>query len=764
MQHEHDDAGFGIGTDYAVFQLAKALTTRRTHGNRDVRIRASARIRRWLRVLGHALRGTARYGSRTPFDDLPAWVTLEVATGGFATGRLLAGGELTAYERQLAASIPGVRAGRERLDLNRYFLSDAGIAELRQRLVRRDFAIEVPEEAALLTVAWLLDRGHTGRARALVQTIAPFLARLRFFPGPGAAAVTGGYDVIQLRVASVGDVADVLSNLDEPHAVATQRYAVERWLPWYDTAIALLLETCADDWPCQRYPDGWHERAAAHAKAYDLANRNGPRPGKRGRIAELRGLLDRCVRDAPSMSGREVARLRQLIGDFVQRYGHPAGAEHRQRRERQRQEFGVPPHHRFGKVVAARLLPYRRDGGLSDPDALAHAVTAEEAAFHAIAAGSAIPLPVLRRLRRCRSGSLGELVGHRLITSGDAMARMIPQMSAAARAAAFADSDLRELYAATYRAFRKRRSLLLLNLAHQVRLGELPWIDAIAPERHPDASSRTAARAVLHETAALAIGSFPFAIPPNKLLQEFRALAEAGGLDLVFLDELAADIFMGCFLPKFFRAAREAAGALRGSLYARYYGLDLDEIARLAPASSRTDYSPGRSQTDALASLCARRAGVRPGGWSPAVNGMIIEQQQIVTTHNLATLFFGAELRGRLDAPLPLLVSTCFAWICGRLQMKCGDHHAQLVTIKKAACAWRQLVFSASLLDDEARAVSLAEMQAHFYAQPAAFRRRFEPAVIGLRNVAAGRPLDDQGGRQFLGWSAAPHWLLVPAQ
>ncbi|MDP1051005.1 hypothetical protein, partial [Klebsiella quasipneumoniae] len=95
----------------------------------------------------------AEYGSRTPLAEIPDWVTLEVITGGFATGNLLASGELTDYERELAARVPGIRKGFERLDLNAWHLTDDGLETLQQRLASCDYSVDVPEEAALLTVA-----------------------------------------------------------------------------------------------------------------------------------------------------------------------------------------------------------------------------------------------------------------------------------------------------------------------------------------------------------------------------------------------------------------------------------------------------------------------------------------------------------------------------------------------------------------------------------------------------------------------------------
>eukprot|EP01038_Epipyxis_sp_PR26KG_P019927 gene19927-28207_t len=113
-----------MGAGYAVFQLSKALIAHDKNCGPLARFEASRRISHWQQVITHMLQGTAEYGSRTPIAGLPAWVTLEVITGGFATGNLLAGGELTDYERELAASIPGVRQGFERLDINAWHLTD----------------------------------------------------------------------------------------------------------------------------------------------------------------------------------------------------------------------------------------------------------------------------------------------------------------------------------------------------------------------------------------------------------------------------------------------------------------------------------------------------------------------------------------------------------------------------------------------------------------------------------------------------------------
>jgi hypothetical protein len=62
-----------------------------------------------------------------------------------------------------------------------------------------------------------------------------------------------------------------------------------------------------------------------------------------------------------------------------------------------------------------------------------------------------------------------------VIRSGDVLARVLPQVTAQHLAAGIADPVAAALYARTYAAFRRRRSLLLLDLQHQVAFGEVGY-------------------------------------------------------------------------------------------------------------------------------------------------------------------------------------------------------------------------------------------------------------------------------------------------
>ena len=153
--------------------------------------------------------------------------------------------------------------------------------------------------------------------------------------------------------------------------------------------------------------------------------------------------------------------------------------------------------------------------------------------------------------------------------------------------------------AANYEAFRRRRSLLLLNLEHQVTVDELPWVRAVARWRGPDAGAREA----FVRLGELALDAFPATPLPNPLIAELDTLAREAELDLPFTEELAADIFMGRFSPKFARAAQLAGQLLEGTPYAERY---FRSTTRRSTATSTSSASPAPARSPAA---CPRTAG-----------------------------------------------------------------------------------------------------------------------------------------------------------
>lgn len=330
---------------------------------------------------------------------------------------------------------------------------------------------------------------------------------------------------------------------------------------------------------------------------------------------------------------------------------------------------------------------------------------------------------------------------------------MVPAISASVIASRFADPALADLAAATYRAFRARRSLLLLDLQKQVHLAELPWVRAVEPYASAPADE---ARSVLRRVGALALDHFPGTILPNPLVQELTQLTDIAGLTTPLVEELAADIFMGRFSDKFRRAAVLAAGVVAGTLYARYYAIDPDQIRSLvrtpAPAGHRGRPRP-LAAGPTFGDLCSARAAAGPQPrWSVAGNGTVIEQAQILTTHNLATL---VEAGVRPTRPWVDLARAAMDRTALLLRRAVGQERP-LASIKDAAYAWRQAVFFLSLADPaDARAVIADPTVVD--AGPAVMA----DLVAGLLAAADGRAGETAAGRvPFLGWTTGGHWVL----
>ena len=145
---------------------------------------------------------------------------------------------------------------------------------------------------------------------------------------------------------------------------------------------------------------------------------------------------------------------------------------------------------------------------------------------------------------------------------------------------------------------------------------------------------------------------------------------------------------------------------------------------------------------------------------------MIIEQQQILTTQNLAALLKGLGLADAIRDHLGDMSKRCFQWICERQQMKIDRWHARLVMVKNTAYSWRQMVFFLALLPEQEVAHFLRWAGEHLEGQREDFATRFRPALQGLVLAADGQLIDDlaapgSGARRFLGWSKGRHWLLT---
>ncbi|QEI05692.1 hypothetical protein FXN63_07435 [Pigmentiphaga aceris] len=784
-----------IGSDYSLNQLQRAL---------DAAARGEPvqeKLRRWRAVVDGLLSGKLAVGNRKPVDGYPEWVTLEVATGGFATGVALAAGPLLPHEVALLDELGLSDTASPRLALNRYFLSDAGLDRLRNAVSSRQVVIDTPEEAALPVVAWLVANGYADLAGELIAVLAPLAHELRFYPRIDTAQAEP-VDDARVHLESVGQVVKRLRDIRPKRQVLAQRNAVGVWIPLYDAAVDLVLETVEGTlpvalkdeqgkwlhdehgrmvlqggWPFKQVPTDWPARVqaliadVARARSQHAASRRFSAAGEP--FVVLMDALALAVKDPAQLTGQQVARVRLIVARYMAVRGTPDSATAQTQRARQRGHATAQTHQQLAVTVANRLASYAPSAGLDDVDAVLQVVnladvpdvptthnvpathnvlntsSTQASAQHPLRTPAEIKArqSMLRRLRRCVLDSPEGLIQRGVVTSAEVLARLLPQRTSQLRAASFDDDYLRMLYAAIYQAFRRRRSLLLLDLQKQVQIHELPWVAALNLFRDTNATAAQTAGTALDEFAFLALSQFPQTALPNKLLQEFVALADEAGRQLPFTEELAADIFMGRFSPKFVAATQLAAKHLGDSLYARYYRIDYHDMARRLSAADTG------SAGEMLAALCADRAGEQLGSWRAVSNGRIIEQQLVITSHNLALLLELPGVRERLTTGADELARKCFAWVLRHLQLTGGGHHVERHRRKNAAYAWRQMVFLLSLQTKPLDAF-LAYADTLLSAQPKDFVRGFYPISLGL-HMAVESPEIWHTSRElmpFLGW------------
>ncbi|WP_280725309.1 hypothetical protein [Kitasatospora sp. MAA4] len=738
-----------VSTDYAHGQLARAFVTALSHPDAATRSRAEGRLDRWRAALAGMKDGSLQIGTRTPVAGLPAWVTPEVLHGGFASGRACAEGTLQPYEAEAcrAAGIPADRA-----ELFAHSLTEAGLARLWELLDGGRYRVTVPEEAALLTVAWLVRAGEQDAALELVTVLAPFAARLRFTPpigdGPSPEA-----DAVHRQ--TVADTVAALERRGPNHAVETQREALTVWLPFSDELLAHWLETAGSDGRVLRHvPDpGWHQRGAELLLRYrTLAAANrlcGKHRSPRQNLGVLRAALELTVA-GEELTPRMTGLLRLAAESMVRRRGLPGSERHTALRRTQAAQAALPSHSALAQLLVARLAELPQDDGLADPAHVLAPTGPAEAQNGGIPVGTAFPAELRKPVLAATSAPVEALISLGLVPSAEVLAELAPQLASAAQADAYPDRAIGALAAAHHRAFAGRRSLLLLDYARQVRAEELPWVRAV--EAHRSTGGRELE--VLRRLGGLAVNAFPGTILPNPLVSELAALARRAGTGTPFVEELAADIFMGSFTPKYLAAAKIATDLLEGTLYERYFGIDYPAV-RAMPLDE-PDRGRRAVTSAGFSALCGQRAGRAASSWSVAGNGTVIEQAQILTTHNLATLVgpVGATPADGWDT----LALGAFA-TTARLAARAERLPYPMATIKNAAFAWRQMIFHLSLCTPQARTAVLDKLMADH-------PTRLAPAMAGLALVASGGEFEHDGtagdgtSRRLLGWTVGPHWLL----
>lgn len=779
---------------FAVSQLQRALLTAASDPDPAVRARAAAKADRWNAVLAGMQQQLVQVGRRVPVRGLPAWVTLEVAHGGFATGRALAEQQVGDDERsELLALGAGADDTVDRASVNTWWLGDTGLTALTDAVGHDRYVAALPEHTALPVVALLLARGQAERALDLVAELEPFLARLRLTPSITASPVRAGQSV---HLEDVGAVVDRLAAVTVPEQLRQLHEVLDVWLPLYDDLVALWADTVDDDlptlaaagagqvvqggWPCARVPTDWavrredwlHRFAVAAAAPSPTGEGRSRYLGSTSGFAWLRRALQESSGDGfEALTGRQVGQVRRALAGSVTRLGAPGSPERRAARQAQRQEAARPLVADLARVLARRLGDLDPRAPLAVLDAVAGPATEDE--LPGLTEPAELPDRLLRAAQRAVEAPVGELVARGVIPSSEVLARVLPQLTARHAAAGFDDAVATELYARTYTAFRRRRSLLLLDLEGQVRLDELPWVAALEGLRTTNPAGEAAALATLREVVLLCLRAFPGTLLPNPLVRELRELTVRAGLQVPLVEEVAADIFMGTFTTKWRDAAAVASDHLAGTLYARYYDLPAAGSWSVV-ADRRTGWRRlpdrvrwGKETAEDVTDLCRRRAaesGWAQQRWVPAASGTVLEQSQVLTTHNLSALVVALDLHADLRDEAASLARGVLSGLVRSWSRLPRGSYARLLVVKRSAYALRQALLLLSLAPQADQRPVVEELVARV-AGSTGSTRALLPVAEGLLHIADGGAFDGAGrapggGRRLYGWSVGPHWVL----
>ncbi|WP_330299685.1 hypothetical protein [Streptomyces sp. NBC_00503] len=625
---------------------------------------------------------------------------------------------LQPHERE-AARLAGVPENRRALFA--YSLTGPGIARLWSLLDSGRYELHAPEEAALLCVAWLVREGELDAAAELVALLEPFADRIPFAPHPTdrPAAGTGS-----AHVRTTGEAARLLAQRRPNAAVAAQHEALTVWRPFEDELLAYWLRQ-ADTSSASSGPapaDLARTQGAALLERYEALTAAHPLTGRHRDPKSNTAVLLRALSE--SAAGRELpphltGLLRSCVASMVARRGRPGSPEHTRLRLAQARQAAQPAHSELAALVRDRLAPLDPDSGLADPDAVLGPVTVEEAGQTGLTSGTAVPPAVRAVVTAALSAPPETLLACGVVTSAEPLAELAPQYLGADLALAWhpevLDGPLRTLLTELYQGSRRFNPYL----RRFARYPDLPWIRAVSPTH-----VREPAHAALRRLAFLALEAFPGSDPSSRLIQQLVELAQEAGIQASFFLEPFADNYTRTVTGKLMPAARVAADLLRGTPYERYYGIDYAAVRDMAEADDREGF--GR--------LCVERAGPpgpgRPQALKPTFmplvsDPVVIEQAMTLTTFNLAPLVHevGVTPRAGWDA----LARGAFT-----------AARRRSATPKKAARAWRHLMFHLSLCDTARQAAVLDWIDAESARLPASTAARLAPMVAGARRATRG--------------------------
>lgn len=294
-------------------------------------------------------------------------------------------------------------------------------------------------------------------------------------------------------LATVGQAMSAVRAYRWPRELRRMDESLRGWRLHYERCLNLLQETreSGDDWPLQRYPDGWSRRVDEALADLRRALEDGfdchfPERSN----SNLRVLADtlRQAADRPeTLSGRQVGLVRRILLDSEKRWGTPGSA---QRSAALRQRHSEGDREALRQALLERLGGLNPDGAIEELDEILGPV-----------AGQPLPEPLATRARRAWKASLPELIRDDVVDTPYQLARALRAWIAMAleQPAQRADVEglLRVVWTAFPQASWETETLADFNrlMQHTGRSPRLQAAELPISETHLELARRTASAA-----------------------------------------------------------------------------------------------------------------------------------------------------------------------------------------------------------------------------------------------------------------------------
>ncbi len=415
--------------------------------------------------------------------------------GGIETDEALAGGELKPFEDQMMW-----RFGcQDRSELNAFFGSEKGQEILAEAYRSGSYRLRLPEEA------WLMldpPKAEFGPLR--------FYPELLSFAPPDPSQ---GWRTFRL---SVGQLRELLAAYESPLELRRMGESLRVWRPHYEELLALVAETYEEGWPFQAYPEGWSDRvesALLELEEKVFADPACGYPQRTGsNLRQLMSILAQAAQSPEELSGREVGLVRTIVAHSVERWGTLGSSERAQALEAREQALPAQGNSRMVQTLLERLEPLDSEGGLEEPESILGPVEDEP-----------VSEALRDRLLRSRLGTLEQLIQWGLVGSLDALAELVPRLTAQVLFHGESDPALGRLLQRSYLAYRGLRTW-----RQRPAFEELPWLARLMQQ--PNSGRAEQALALARELVEVSWGHYPQFEWPPLMGQELKTLARWAGL------------------------------------------------------------------------------------------------------------------------------------------------------------------------------------------------------------------------------------------